>query len=160
MQKRECHIALNDGRKRGRREKRTEVSQTGPLTQDTRWAYKVHDNAMLRRERKTEREREREGKSRTLFCLRLRNEVGKVDDRVKFPLKARFRHFNSKELHMTREIIFSPSPSRLHELCSSPAIQTTSSRTRTGRAELPNRKIEDAFIYEIKGLSGKAESSY
>lgn len=34
-----------------RGEKRAEVSQTGPLTRDTRRAYKVHDNTTLRKEK-------------------------------------------------------------------------------------------------------------
>jgi hypothetical protein len=75
--------------------------------------------------RRQEKEKERERRSGTLSCLRSRNEVGKVDDRVvKFsPFEARFRHFSSRELHMTREIVHESAVAR-------PSLQfeTTSSR--------------------------------
>lgn len=65
--------------------------------------------------------------------LRSRNEVGKVNDRAKFFLEARFRHFISKVLHMTRENVPPPSTRALS------SNSGTSSRMRAGRAEFPDR---------------------
>lgn len=57
----ECHIALSgQAGKKARRKKEMEgksgeketVSQTEPLTRDTHRAYKVHNNATARKEKK------------------------------------------------------------------------------------------------------------
>lgn len=87
-EKRRMSIALTEAEKRAQRrreeqarreEKETEVSQTKPLTRDTRWVYKVHDNATVRKG-----ERERERKSRTSSRLHSRKS-GLIAPRNTFP---------------------------------------------------------------------------